>query len=171
MRRLAAALPVVALLALVAVFALFSLHRNPQVTPMATVGKPVPTLSLAPLAGGAAVPIRAVAKGPMLVNFYASWCAPCVDEAPALMALKAEGVRIVGVAYKDAPDKNAAFLARLGDPYETVLMDADGRAGVEFGTTGVPETYAVDRQGMIRGKHAGPLTADDAESLLEKAGR
>jgi cytochrome c biogenesis protein CcmG/thiol:disulfide interchange protein DsbE len=170
-RRLAAILPVVALLALVAVFALFSLHRNPQVTPMAMVGKPAPSISLTPLSGGASVPMSAVTRGPVLVNFYASWCAPCVDEAPALMALKAEGVRIVGVAYKDTPDKTAAFLARMGDPYETVLIDPDGRAGLEFGTTGVPETYAVDARGVIRGKHAGPLTADDAETLIELAGR
>ena len=171
MRRLAAILPVVALLALVAVFALFSLHRNPQVTPTAMVGKPLPAVSLTPLAGGRAVPLRDVARGPVLVNFYASWCAPCVEEAPALMALKAEGVRIIGVAYKDAPDKSAAFLGRLGDPYETVLMDLDGHAGVEFGATGVPETYAVNSAGVIVAKFAGPLDADAAEALIEKAGR
>jgi cytochrome c biogenesis protein CcmG/thiol:disulfide interchange protein DsbE len=171
LRRLAAILPVIALLALVAVFALFSLHRNPQVTPTAMVGKPLPAVSLTPLAGGAAVPLRAVVKGPILVNFYASWCAPCVEEAPALMALKAEGVRIVGVAYKDAPDKSGAFLARLGDPYEAVLMDLDGHAGVEFGATGVPETYAVNSAGVIVAKFAGPLDADTAEALIEKAGR
>ncbi len=164
-------LPVVAFLALIAVFAFKSLHRNPQVTPMALVGKPTPNLALAPLAGGAAQPIRAVARGPVLVNFFASWCAPCIDEAPALMALKAEGVRVVGVAYKDAPDKSAAFLQRLGNPYETVLTDRDGRAGVEFGTTGVPETYAIDAKGVIVAKHAGPITAAEAEDLLEKAAR
>jgi cytochrome c biogenesis protein CcmG/thiol:disulfide interchange protein DsbE len=170
-KRLVAILPIVAFAALIVVFLTKSLHRSPQVTPMATVGKPAPALSLPALKGGAPVAIRDAARGPALVNFYASWCAPCIEEAPALMALKAEGVKIVGVAYKDSPDKSAAFLARLGDPYATVLVDADGRAGVEFGATGVPETYAIDAAGMIRAKHAGPITAADAEDLLAAASR
>ncbi len=171
MRRWIAVLPVVALGLLILVFALRSLHRDPQVIPMATVGQPMPAVSLPPLAGGAATPIRQTIKGPVLVNFYASWCAPCVEEAPALIALKAEGVRIVGVAYKDTPENTQAFLGRLGNPYQSVLLDADGRAGINFGVTAVPETYAIDSAGMIRGKHAGALTADDAEALLQKAGR
>jgi cytochrome c biogenesis protein CcmG/thiol:disulfide interchange protein DsbE len=170
-KRLWAVIPIVVLALLVIVFAGNSLRRSTsQVTPMAMVGKPLPALTLAPLAGGPPAPLRVAAKGPVLVNFYASWCAPCIEEAPALMALKAEGVRIVGVAYKDEPANTAAFLARLGDPFATVLMDRDGRAGVEFGVTGVPETYAVDAAGMIRAKHAGPMTPADAEGLLAKAG-
>jgi cytochrome c biogenesis protein CcmG/thiol:disulfide interchange protein DsbE len=171
LKRLIALLPIVAFAALVVIFFARSLHRSPQVTPMATVGKPVPALSLPALRAGAPTAIRDAARGPALVNFYASWCAPCIDEAPALMALKAEGVKIVGVAYKDTPEHTTAFLARLGDPFATVLVDADGRAGVEFGTTGVPETYAIDAAGVIRAKHAGPITPADAEDLLAAAGR
>jgi cytochrome c biogenesis protein CcmG/thiol:disulfide interchange protein DsbE len=163
-----ALLPVLALAVLVVVFAVKSLRRDPQVIPMATVGKPAPALTLAPLAGGppTAVPI----KGPVLVNFYASWCGPCVEESPALMALKAEGAPIVGVAYKDTPDATQGFLTRYGNPFRQVWLDADGRAGIAFGVTAVPETYAIDANGVIRGKHAGGLTADIAEDLLRKAG-
>jgi len=170
MNRIAALLPLAALAALIALFAGWSLWRQSQVTPMAMVGKPLPDLTLARLGGGHAA-LRVAAKGPALVNFYASWCAPCAQEAPALMALKAEGVRIVGVAYKDDPSAASGFLARLGDPYADVLTDADGRAAIEFGLTGVPETYAVDARGMIRGKRAAPIDAADAESLLAAASR
>lgn len=170
MNRLAAMAPLAALIVLIALFAGWSLHRTPQVTPMALVGKPVPDLVLPRLADGARVALKESVRGaPILVNFYASWCAPCIEEAPALMALKAEGVRIVGVAYKDAPAAAGGFLTRFGDPYEQTLVDRDGRGGVEFGVTGVPETYAVDARGVIRAKRAAPITAATAEALLETA--
>ena len=108
-------------------------------------------------------------RGPLLVNFYASWCAPCAEEAPALMALKAQGVRIVGVAWKDAPDKAQTFLRDHGDPFAERLVDQSGRAGVDFGVSGVPETFAVDSSGVIRAKQALPLTPDTAEALVERA--
>jgi cytochrome c biogenesis protein CcmG, thiol:disulfide interchange protein DsbE len=170
LRRLAALAPVAVLLALIALFAAYSLRRNPKVVPMALVGKPLPDLVLPGLADGAAVSLRTIVKGPALVNFYASWCAPCAEEAPALTALRAEGVRIVGVNYKDAAPAAAAFLTRFGNPYQAAVIDRDGRAGVEFGLTGVPETYAVDAKGIIRAKTAEPITAADAESLLRAAG-
>ncbi|HZZ35838.1 MAG TPA: DsbE family thiol:disulfide interchange protein [Caulobacteraceae bacterium] len=171
MKRLWAIIPILVLGLLVLVFAAHSLRRSTsQVTPVAMVGKPLPAISLPPLAGGPPAPLRAVAKGPVLINFYASWCAPCIQEAPALMALKAEGVRVVGIAYKDAPADSAAFLTRYGDPFAQVVTDRDGRAGLEFGLTGVPETYAIDAAGVIRAKHAGPMDAADAEAMLKKAG-
>jgi len=171
-KRFWAVLPIAVLAILVLVFAGHSLkRRTSQVTPTAMVGRPMPAIALAPLSGGSPAPLKATAKGPVLVNFYASWCAPCIQEAPALMALKAEGVPILGVAYKDDPRDSAAFLQRLGDPYRSVVVDRDGRAGIEFGVTGVPETYAVDAAGVIRAKHAGPMmTAADAETLLAEAG-
>lgn len=169
MRRLAALIPLAALLALVALFAGWSLHRNPQVIPTAMVGKPLPDLKLANLGGRGTSSLRAIAKGPALVNFYASWCAPCAIEAPALMALKAEGVRIIGVAYKDDPAAAQAFLKRLGDPYSATVQDADGGAGIDFGLTGVPETYAIDARGVIRAKRAEPIDATDAQALVAAA--
>jgi cytochrome c biogenesis protein CcmG/thiol:disulfide interchange protein DsbE len=170
-RRLAAIAPIAALAALIGLFAFWSLRHDPQVVPMAMVGKPVPDLVLPRLAGGGSAALRSLARGPSLINFYASWCAPCATEAPALMALKAEGVRVIGVAFEDAPDQASAFLTRFGDPYQGVLVDRSGRAGVEFGVTGVPETYAVDAAGVIRAKSAAPITAADAEALLQRAGR
>jgi len=168
MRRLWSILPVAALIGLIAIFARGLPRHQAQVTPMALVGKPAPDLHLPALAGGTPTSLRALARGPALVNFYASWCAPCADEAPALMALKAEGVRIIGVAYKDPPAETNAFLTRFGDPYETILLDRDGLGAVEFGVTGAPETYAVDVAGVIRAKHAGAITPADAEAMLEK---
>jgi cytochrome c biogenesis protein CcmG/thiol:disulfide interchange protein DsbE len=167
-RRWLAALPLVALAALGVLFAGYALHRNPQVQPQAMVGKPMPQLALPSLDTGTPVQLAAAVEGPTLVNFFASWCAPCELEHPQLMAMKAEGVRVVGVAYKDAPENGRAFLGRLGDPFAVRLIDRDGRAGVEFGTTGVPETFLI-KDGVILAKHSGPLTPDSAQDLLAKA--
>ena len=169
MRRLVALAPVAALLILLALFAGWSLHRTPQVVTNAMVGKPLPDLALVRLNGAAADPVRRLVKGPALVNFYASWCAPCAEEAPALMALQAEGVRIIGIAYKDRPANAQAFLMRFGNPYAETLVDPDGRAAIEMGLTGVPETYAVNAAGVIVAKQATPITAADAEALLKAA--
>jgi len=172
MTRWLAALPLAVLVALGLLFGLYALHRNPQVQPQALVGKPVPALVLPTLADGREAPVRAAATpAPALVNFFASWCAPCEIEHPVLMDLKRQGVRIVGVAYKDAPDNTKAFLGRLGNPFATALTDRDGRAGIEFGVTGVPETYLVGPGGVILAKHTGPLTAQSAAELMAKARR
>lgn len=162
--------PLLVLAALAALFGFYGLHHDPQVQPRALVGRPMPDLTLPTLEDGRPQRLRDLtAKGPVIVNFFASWCAPCEAEAPQLNALQARGVRIVGIAYKDAPEKTQGFLARLGDPYVQRLTDRDGRAGVEFGTTGVPETYLVGRDGVILDKHTGPLEAADVEDLAKRA--
>ncbi|WP_309090720.1 DsbE family thiol:disulfide interchange protein [Phenylobacterium sp.] len=166
MNRWLAFAPLAILVALGLLFGIYALNRNPQVQPQALVGKPVPTVSLPTLAEGQPVSLREMAsEGPMIVNFFASWCAPCEIEHPVLMGLKGEPVRVIGVAYKDAPQNSQAFLDRLGDPYAEILVDRDGRAGVEFGVTGVPETFVVGRDGVILAKHTGPLTEADARRL------
>jgi len=170
MSRWLAAMPLIALAALAVLFGAYALHRNPQVTPQALVGKPMPDLVLPRLEDGGSVRLGDVAaEGPMLVNFFASWCAPCEIEHPVLMSLKGDKVRVVGIAYKDAPPNTQALLTRLGDPYTQALVDRDGRAGVEFGVTGVPETYVIARGGKVLKKHTGPLSEKDAAELAQLA--
>lgn len=168
MKRLVAFLPLIVLAVLAILFAGYSLNRDPNVQPKALVGQPVPELTLPALATGRPEPVARPGK-PYLVNFFASWCAPCEVEHPVLVAMKREGVPIVGMAYKDAPENAQAFLVRLGDPFQTHLVDRDGRAGLEFGVTGVPETYLVGSDGVIIAKHAGPLTPEAATALWAQA--
>jgi cytochrome c biogenesis protein CcmG/thiol:disulfide interchange protein DsbE len=170
MSRWLALLPIVALVALGGLFYFYALKRDPQVQPQAMVGKMAPDLTLPTLTEGQPMRIReAAGEGPVMVNFFASWCAPCEIEHPILMGMKGSGVRVVGIAYKDAPPNTQAFLTRLGDPFTTALVDRDGRAGVEFGVTGVPETYVIGRDGRVLAKHTGPLTDAEAEKLAKLA--
>ena len=169
MRRWLAVLPLLALAALVALMAVFALNRDPRVKPDALVGRPVPAEMLPTLTGGQAVSLRAAVEGPTVVNVFASWCAPCEVEHPLLVRMQRSGVRVVGLAYKDDPAKTAAFLARLGDPFAQVLSDRDGRMGIELGISGVPETFLVGPDGVIRAKHSGPLTPEAAGTLVEQA--
>lgn len=167
MNRWLAIVPLVVLAALAALFIGWSLKRDPAVKPDALVGQPVPATVLPMLTGAEAGPghvdLKTAGVGrPMLINVFASWCAPCRVEHPKLMALKERGVAVVGVAWKDDPADTRAFLDELGDPYSMVLVDRDGRAGLDLGITGAPETFAVDAMGQVVAKFAGPLV-DDAE--------
>jgi len=105
---------------------------------------------------------------PTVINIFASWCAPCEVEHPVLLALKAQGITVIGIAYKDDPAKTEAFLRRLGNPYSKVLVDRTGRAGVEFGISGVPESFLIGADGKVLAKFTGPMTPADAEALLAK---
>ena len=175
MTRWLAFTPLVVLAALAALFIGWSLKRDPDVKPAALVGRPVPETVLPMLAGdgtGAVLDLKTAGRGrPMLINVFASWCAPCRIEHPQLMALQARGVTLVGVAYKDRPEDTREFLQELGDPFALVLVDAEGQAGLDLGITGAPETFAVDAMGMITAKHAGPLTDPrDVERLVAALG-
>lgn len=168
MTRWLAALPLIVLAALALLFAGYALHHDPKVIPMALVGKAMPDVSLPSLDSGTTVRIRdATREGPVLVNFFASWCAPCQIEHPALMEMRAHHVRIIGVAYKDAPQNTQAFLSRLGDPFVERLVDRDGRAGIEFGVSGVPETYLVGQDGKVLAKYTN-LNEGDAKVLTAR---
>ena len=168
MTRWFAALPLIVLAALALLFAGYALHHDPKVIPMALVGKPAPDVTLPSLDTGAMVRIKdATRDGPVLVNFFASWCAPCQIEHPALMQMRANHVRIIGVAYKDAPENTQAFLAKLGDPFMDKLVDRDGRAGIEFGVSGVPETYLISQDGKVLAKYTN-LNAGDVKALTAR---
>ena len=163
------ALPVVLFAALTGVFAFALKTGDPSRLPSALIGKPAPDMALLAMDGlvrdGKPVPGFAgtdLADGtPTLVNFFASWCVPCLQEHPYLNALaEREKVRIVGVNYKDPVPNGLRFLIRHGNPYAAVGVDAGGRAAIEWGVYGMPETFLVDGKGRIVYKHVGPLTSE-----------
>jgi cytochrome c biogenesis protein CcmG/thiol:disulfide interchange protein DsbE len=108
----------------------------------------------------------------VLVNFFASWCAPCIAEHPFLVRLGRQGVPLMGIAYKDRPADSVAFLNRYGNPFQRIGVDQPGRVAIDWGLYGVPETYLIDRAGLIRWRWAGPLTDEvlkrDLEPLLRR---
>lgn len=166
-----ATIPLVVLALLAVLFVGFGLKRDPQVVPNALVGRPVPTGTLPSLDGPPGkLPLTGGIKGPVLLNVFFSTCVPCVQEAPALMAMKQQGVKIVGIAYKEPEADTRAFLVRHGNPYAVVLVDRDGRQAIELGSSGAPETFLVDAKGMIIAKHSGVITPDKADELIQKAG-
>lgn len=173
MSRWLTVIPLLVLAALAALFIGWSLKRDPAFKPDALVGQTVPETVLPILQDGVAGPqnvdIRTAGVGkPMIVNVFASWCAPCRIEHPRLLALQAEGVAVVGVAYKDEPEATQAFLDELGDPFAMVLVDREGRAGLDLGVSGVPESFAVDAMGRIVAKSSGPLlTEADVRRLTD----
>ena len=172
MNRWLALLPLVAIAALAVLFVGWSLKRDPAFKPDAMVGQPIPETVLPMLTGDQAGPgqvdLKTAGVGrPMIVNVFASWCAPCRIEHPKLLQLKRRGIAVVGVAYKDEPVATRAFLDELGDPFAMVLVDREGRAGLDLGISGVPETFAVDAMGRITAKQSGPLLDDaDIERLV-----
>ena len=169
MKRLIFLLPVL-LFAGIAVWMAVPLIRgdDPSVLPSALIDRPAPDFALPALPevpGGVA---RADLGGSVrLVNFFASWCVPCLAEHPLLTRLAREdGIPVLGVNYKDATADATAWLARHGNPYDKVGADADGRVAIDWGVYGVPETFIVDRDGHIRYRHAGPLTPDIVRDKL-----
>jgi cytochrome c biogenesis protein CcmG/thiol:disulfide interchange protein DsbE len=141
---------------------------DPSRLPSALIGKPVPEFSLAPIegldtAGGAGRPgvsSADLASGEVtLVNVWASWCGPCVQEHPQLVALKKQyGLRLIGINYKDEPEAARRFLARNGNPFDAIGADRSGRVAIDWGVYGVPETYVVDGRGRIAFKFVGPIS-------------
>jgi cytochrome c biogenesis protein CcmG, thiol:disulfide interchange protein DsbE len=174
--RLMAALPLAAFVALAGLFALrlFSGH-DPALLPSALVGHQAPAFNLPALAesqkpGLSDADLR---KGQTtVVNIFASWCGPCRLEHPVLhklsdnAALKAMGVRLVGVDYKDDPANAQRFLGAEGDPYQAIGVDSSGRVGIDWGLTGVPETFIVRGDGTIAFKYTGPMTEQALNEII-----
>ena len=142
---------------------------DPRGIPSPLIGKPMPDFTLPGLDGGegfSTADVRA-AGHPILINFFASWCVPCAAEAPQLDALHKQGVPFWGIAYKDRPDATRDFLARNGNPYQRLARDETGQTAINFGLFGVPETYFIDRAGIIRWRWAGPITDDTIAHQLD----
>lgn len=170
MRRWPVLLPVAVFLVLVGFFAwrLVLMNRGdmPNMIPSVMIDKPAPAFDLPPLGLDKAGLKTADLQGQVtLVNFFASWCVPCRVEHPLLTQI-AQKVRLVGIVYKDKPEDARAWLARLGNPYDRLAQDREGRAGIDFGVYGVPESYLIDKQGRIRYKQVGPFTPEDIQGKL-----
>jgi cytochrome c biogenesis protein CcmG/thiol:disulfide interchange protein DsbE len=176
-RRLIVSIPLVAFLALAALFMLRLGAGDPSRIPSALIEHPAPATNLPPLPGlerdGKPVPglDSAELKGEVTVlNVWASWCVPCRDEAPLLLALAADRrIRVVGINYKDQPDNARHFLGRYGNPFVANGTDGNGRAAIEWGVYGVPESFVVGRDGRIAYKLIGPITADNLDQTLKPA--
>jgi cytochrome c biogenesis protein CcmG/thiol:disulfide interchange protein DsbE len=169
MKRLLFILPVLGFIALLAVFFL-GLGRDPRALPSAFLNKPLPAFAAGPVRPGDPVGLASTDFGngqPALLNVYASWCGPCRVEHPVLMRLRAEGLIIHGLDWKErAPGAGANWLAQNGDPYIRAGDDPTGRIGIEFGVAGVPETFVIDKQGRVRYRHVGAVTPDVWEKKL-----
>lgn len=165
--RLGKILPLLSVVALTAIFvAILIVGRHLRVQ-SALVGKIAPANEFVALADPRTAFSLADYRGQkIIVNFFASWCAPCRAEHPNLMALSRDPrVRLIGVLYKDEAAKGSQFLAELGNPFAQVGLDRDGQIGLAFGLTGVPESFAVDETGRVVGHFAGPLDAARAQML------
>jgi cytochrome c biogenesis protein CcmG, thiol:disulfide interchange protein DsbE len=173
--RIIVLFPLAVFLGLAALF-LFRLNADPSLIPSALIGRPAPRIALPAVAGlqrdGAPVPglDPATFKGAVtVVNVWASWCVPCHDEAPLLMQLAQDSrLRLVGINYKDDPDNARRFLGRYGNPFVAAGADESGRAAIEWGVYGVPETFVIGRDARIAFKLVGPITPDNFDSVLKR---
>lgn len=172
MRRLLFVAPIVVFaVILVAFFA--GLGRDPNRLPSMMIGKLVPAFSLPPVRpNDQGFATTDLGDEPVLINFYASWCAACRIEHPILMRLRGQGVTLHGVDWKDQPEAGFKWLVDRGDPYVRIGSDVSGRTGIDMGVSAVPETFVVDKQGRVRYRHVGAISADDWQTkigpLMEK---
>ena len=158
-----------ALFVALAAFLAVGLTRDPREVPSPFIGKPAPAFNIARLHEPEKQFSPEEMKGKVwLLNVWASWCVSCRVEHPLLVQLaRSKVVPIVGLQYKDKRDDGVAWLARHGDPYVLSVHDFDGRVGIDYGVYGVPETFVIDKQGIIRFKHIGPLNPDVIRSKFE----
>ena len=174
-RRLWVMLPLIIFLTLAALFYFRLGAGDPSRIPSALIGRPVPATDLPPLPGfvrdGQPVPGLSATDfngNVTLLNVWASWCVPCHDEAPLLMRIAGDKrIRVVGINYKDQPDNARRFLGRYGNPFASIGADQNGRASIDWGVYGVPETFLIGRDGRIAFKLVGPITAHNLEGVLK----
>ena len=165
-------IPLIALIAFVAAVTWRLSHPPDTAVLSQMVGKPVPAFALPP-----AIPTKRglasadLATGqPRLVNIFASWCVPCIAEAPLLIALRNGGAAIDGIAIRDRPEDISVFLAKHGDPFARLGADRDSRVQMAFGSSGVPESFVVDGRGVIRFHHFGPIMPADLPTIRKALG-
>jgi cytochrome c biogenesis protein CcmG/thiol:disulfide interchange protein DsbE len=158
-------IPLVLFVVLIA-FLWVGLGRDPREVPSPLIGKPAPSFALPQIHGDKPLSTAELRGKVWLLNVWASWCVSCRVEHPLLLQLAKAGiVPVYGLDYKDKPDDARAWLAQNGDPYTSSIVDQDGRVGIDYGVYGVPETFVIDRSGIVRYKQIGPLSV---ESLQEK---
>jgi cytochrome c biogenesis protein CcmG/thiol:disulfide interchange protein DsbE len=155
---------------LAALFFVSMQRSDPDQLPSAMEGRAAPAVQVVALGTGPELTDAMLREpGVKLVNFWASWCAPCRAEHPVLKTLQAEGVTILGVNFKDKPEAALQFLQDLGNPYAAIGADVSGRMGLDWGLYGVPETFVIDGTGKVILRHAGPITASILEDRIRPA--
>lgn len=163
-------MPLLPFVLLVAILAL-GLGRDPSLVPSPFVNKSLPEFT-APRLGAETedVAINKAMEGKVwMLNVWASWCAPCLQEHPQITWLAGQGLPVVGLNYKDKKEDALSWLERHGDPFGFSLVDREGSIGIDLGVYGVPESFVVDASGTVVHKHVGPIFADDAQGILDIA--
>jgi cytochrome c biogenesis protein CcmG/thiol:disulfide interchange protein DsbE len=157
-----------AVFAVLLVFLFVGLGLNPREVPSPLIGKPAPAFELTQLHdSGKPFTHKDLAGKVWLLNVWASWCVACREEHPVLVELsKSKTLPIVGLNYKDKPAEGKAWLKQFGDPYLLSVVDQDGRVGIDYGVYGVPETFLIDKQGVIRYKQIGPVTPEVLQTKI-----
>lgn len=172
MKKLIIWLPLGLFILFLAVFAGGLISPESKTIPSKLVGKPMPAFALAPaVPGKPGASSAALANGqPHLVNVFASWCIPCITEAPQLGQLKEAGVPIIGIAIRDRPEDLMRFLQQRGDPYAAIGSDPNSHVQIALGSAGVPETFIVDGKGIIRKQHIGAINPEDVPGIMSALG-
>ncbi len=155
----------------VIVFVLFAgLGKDPAIIDSPLIGKPAPPFALKAVGSGETIDLQSLRGKPVILNFWATWCGPCYEEHPTLVAnaRALPNVQFVGVVFNDEENKIMRFLAERGTAYPT-LLDANGKTAIAYGVGGVPETYFINPAGTIVAKYAGPLSTEELQANLAKA--
>ena len=170
MSRLLRFLPLLVLVVFVGAVAWRLTRPGEEEVPSQLVGQTVPMFELEPiLPGKPGLSSADLARGqPRMVNIFASWCVPCIAEAPLLLELKRQGIAIDAIAIRDQPEDVAAFLSRHGDPFDRIGSDPESRVQLALGSSGVPESFIVDGRGIIRYQHMGPIEPEDVPTIVRE---